>query len=258
MKRGVTFSLIISVLLIGGALFFRFKDSIPNQGLITAQNNLSDSYYKDLTEAFLNTASSTSISAEGDVVEATQPSLNTTDIVSRQLISDYITLEQNGQATESNLNTLASQYADSIKTIITPVQITLTDLKIVKDSSQSIKTYSNELGLIYNSYLGQLNIAHPITSADSTATQSLANQILSLYTETATKLKTMPVPIGLADLHLQLTNIILSDVTSSQAIANSELDPTAALAGLITFRNNATKEQNIMGKIQQLLIKYGV
>src|SRR4051812_38343494 len=101
MRFRVTLALCLSFALILGATVFHVRASKSGAPTIVPVDN-SREEMANAVEALGNDLNpDTSTPSE---------TLTTTDLVGRQLMSDYLSLAQSGQATEANIDTLANKY----------------------------------------------------------------------------------------------------------------------------------------------------
>lgn len=251
MKPGITLALLASVVLIGGAFWFRFTNTTPQVAIVAVQNEkLPESYYQNLLSDFLSPSASSS-------PQKTEP-LTTTDLVGRQLVLDYISLAQNGQSTDENLAALADQYVQSIPAIITSNKLILTDLAIVPNNKANFQLYSSQVEAAYTTYARNL-LGSYSTSATSVEGESTSlKKMGEVYDQAAADLKKLRVPADLASTHLALVNLYIENAVAMKALSQSTVDPTSSFAGLIAIKANAEKEQELLSQIQEVLTKNGI
>ncbi len=256
MRFRLTLALLLSLLLVVTASWSRFGTTkyVPSVATLE-QMQTNDEYYSD--ESFVgdflkpNTASAT-LPAE---------SLSNTELIGRQLILDYIGLATSGQVTETNIATIANKYLEIIPKINKTQQISRSDIEIVPDTKSNFQNYADQLLKIHKEYADNINRAY--TGANSLKTLNPALYAFTLvfnvsYIDAANKLKSLPVPISLADLHLQLINSYFSSATSMKAVSETEQDSTAAFAGLIILNENLDKEDIILSEIGNILTTNGI
>jgi hypothetical protein len=248
MKPGIIAALVVSLVLVGGAAWMREKGQPEASLAVVPTQKLSDSYYDELVSKYLGTSSSSPEERE---------SLTTTDLVGRQLISDYLNLAQNGQATDANVSALAAQYADSIPTIVSAQKIAPLDLHVVSNTQANFDAYSSAMTAIYNTYSSGILSAKGRGSPGS-AQDVPWGELEKVYTQTVESLKGLSVPAGIADDHAKLVNIYLEDAAACHALAISSSDPAASFAGLILWNNNAEKERQIISDMQNIVSRYGL
>ena len=254
MKPGIITAIVVSVVLIIGALWFRFSTTVstPNNLVALPADQLPDTYYEDVIAKFLEppaTPSSTISSEE---------KLSTTDLVARQMVLDYLGLAQNGQATPANLSALAMKYIDTIPNALTPRTLLVTDLHVVSNSAAAYTAYGDAFNTAYQNYSTKLAGAYVDTEVIGAASSKMAVSMAKTYTEMASILSKLSVPAALMQLHLSLINIYLANAASMNAITRAETDPASSFAGLILLKANASKEEEIVGNLRKSLATHGV
>src|SRR5262245_34471639 len=107
-KARLIFALILSVALIGGATWFRAAGTHAEKAKLAVVNS----------QDALEPLSDEEIAADYMTPRATSSTITTqlsdTDLVGRQLFSDYMGLVADGHATKENLDTLAAKYSENI------------------------------------------------------------------------------------------------------------------------------------------------
>ncbi len=247
-------ALVISVALIGGALWFRFVRIPPFSATLVSVSEI-EQFASE--EAFLNDF--VGASTAPSVTSTT--TLSNTDLIGRQLILDYVDLATSGQATEANINVLANQYVNSVPALSRATEISYADLKTVPDARNNFQNYADELIKIHRTYAEDISRAYAGKVNPNILNQAMYSFVLTFstaYTEAALKLKGLPVPTSLAPTHLRLVNSYLSSAAAMKAVSNAEQDSATALAGLITFNENLGKEDAILNEISQILNSNGI
>lgn len=250
MKPGIIMALATSLALVGWASWYRIV-SRPAAALLVSvpHQDVPQAYYDDLIQKYAGTSSSS---------PAEREDLTTTDLVSRQLISDYLALAQNGQATDANLTDLATRYAASIPTIITTKKIAPIDLHIVSNSQANYEAYSSQMTDIYNSYSSAILSVAPKSKLAASPADVPWDKLEKAYAQTADRLKELSVPASIADDHASLVNLYVEDAAACHALSLSSSDPASSFAGLILWNSNAEKEKELTSEMQNIVSQYGV
>ena len=236
-------ALLVSFAVVGWASWYRFVSSAPVSNLVAIQNHeMTQSYYDDLVAKFTD-ASASSSPAEADPT--------TTDLVSRQFISDYISLAQSGQVNADNLVVLGDKYADSLAHLTQASTITFKDLKIVENTPENLRDYMVKLSHIYQDHASTFtkNTDNSIASNLSKNDYGFMEKMAAAYTEQASGLKALPVPAALAQAHIKLVNANLLNAAAFEAASQVNKDPAVALAGIITVNQNAEAESLILNQM---------
>jgi len=246
-------ALSLSALLIGGATWQRVaretQDSVaPTLSAVTTA-----------TDAPADDASDTSGVAGTSTATSTEK-LTDTNLIARQLFADYLNLSSNGQATDANLNDLASQYADNISSLDKSPKITSNDLHVVPDTKANFQAYADAFTLIYAKYRTLESQAASGTTVTSTGTafNKVSSGLSTLYERQANELKAMKVPVSLAADHLALVNIYLGNAWGMQVMSAEGGDSATAFAGATIVNQNMTDEQDEISNVEKILTQNGI
>ncbi len=257
MRPGLVASLLISLVLVGGATWVRFspKDSV-SEGLTVVSSSGVSATQDDpsFLDKFLGTSSSEAPKS------VTNEPLTGSDILSRQLVSEYISLATNGGGTDAELQSLADKYISSIPSLTTSTIVDYIELKTVTNTKDNFQRYADLVTKIHRTYASSIQEAYAGTAIDSLGQKlySVTDQLSSIYTKTSTELKNTSVPYELAPAHLRLINLYLSNASSLKAISNTETDSATAFAGLLVVNKNAEEEATILGEITRILTANGI
>ena len=249
----IAFSL--SLFLVGGALWFRFVQIPPyhREELISLKSVDTDVFSdEEVFLADLIKASSTpQISAEP---------LTQTDLVSRQLFSDYIELSSGGNRSLGNIKALASKYAESILKNTEQNTVKVEQLIIVPNSEESLSVYGKIIMNLRNKNknLISLHYGNGVTDINSLAFQKFILEASELYQDAVNELLLTAVPAILADNHIALINNYLSSSRAMQALSKISSDPISAYTALNTQAKNTKEEDELLLKIQIALISNGI
>jgi hypothetical protein len=249
-------SIFIAVILIGGSLWFRFFNIGTQSSGLVAVTNPSANMQND-QENLVPTASTTaSVSAS-----TTPENLTQTDLIGRQMFMDYMSLAQNGQATPENITALANTYSDNIVGLSQPIQLKITDLKILDSSPANLQSYETNLSTLYIKY--QLLMRAQIkTGADFGVVGpdlvNFARNLSSLYQKEADEMKVWKVPQILAVDHLALIDSYLSSAHAYKQFSNVSTDPAGAFSAIATQKQRDADEQTALTNIDKILFSNGI
>lgn len=253
MRTRVTLALFISFLLVLGASWQRadkeksvFKVSaetpeINNNYQVPEPNSVSD------------------LSTEGDTDDS--ENLTTTDLVGRQLITDYINLATNGQISEENITALADKYADSIADIKTAPKVSALDINVVSNAKANFQKYDLITTEIERRRINKISsIGSDPTKVNSTdkSLEDAAKKISLAYETAAQELKNIEVPSSLLVLHTDLVNNYLSISSGMKSISDQSVDSALSFAGVISARNNIGGGERIVEDIIKVLLDNGI
>jgi hypothetical protein len=261
MRFRLSIALLLSIVLIGSALWFRLAQAEKPGTLTLVTDTTAD-----------NSASAASAVTDLDNTDATDlvpkastttppENLSTTDLISRSLLSDYIDLAANGEDTDDNLNTLANKYADQVPGLTTAKTLKASDIVTLDDSASNYQNYTNEFNKIHKAYADYLNSAKVQKKNITDLGPDLyfaARAFSTAYSVAADSLSKLPVPLSLASLHLELINTYYSSAAAMSAISKTENDSATAFAGLVTLSSNLKLEDELMIQIGETINNHGV
>jgi hypothetical protein len=244
MQKRVILSIVLSIVLIGGAVWTRPSNARnTNPELIGVYNEAGEMEIYDITDFLTsNTASTTP--------------LTKTDMVGRQLISDYLNLTTSGKATESNINSLINQHIESISHLNEKIVFDRSDLQTIEDSKANFQKYNDIVTKIEEERQTKVKSVYAKTTNVSTLnadTFFLTDSIGLAYETAAQKLMKVPTPLSLASIHTQLINNFLSTASGMRSISKVDEDPVATLSSMVTVNNNTKEERVLLGQIITIL-----
>lgn len=247
------FALVTSIILIVGALWFRIHSSQASNSNLVAIQDDGETTPSDLisSEEFL---------ALNATSTPTGP-LSTTDLVGRQLFSDYIGLVNNGQATEENLARLASSYAETLTNTSEVRSVTSAELKTVEDTVENLQAYASVVFSTrekYKKLVIEATKGKNISDPNNSGFASLMNRLSDLYKQSGEEFLTISVPISLSATHLTLVNNYFSSAEAMKTLSKSEEDPLSAYAALDTQSKNNTEEEETLQNLQKTLMANGI
>ena len=247
MRTGLVLSIVVSILIIGAAIWFRTSQTSrinPDLAVVESTSTPSGSSATSTIFGWIN---------ESPAAD----SINRTDLIGQQLIIDYVNLAASGQATSENVDSLANQYVSSMPGLIKTNQIGKSSLHVVDDSLNAFSSYSDSMTAILNDYQTRVQQFMPNGSTLNPAFYTGITEVGKIYSDTAESMEKIPVPGTLADLHMELINVYLSNSSVMSAIAQTESDPAKSFSGLALYQNNASQETNVLNEINQELKKHG-
>ncbi|MBX4195798.1 hypothetical protein KW796_02495 [Candidatus Parcubacteria bacterium] len=247
MRFRILLALSLSIVLIFGATWTR-RSTLSQPVLVSVESPASISG---------STPDSADLSYDESISRAKNDPLSTTDLVSRQLLLDYINLSSTGQATPDNLDSLASQYVEKISALSQTPKISLMDLNTVADSKASLTAYDKSVTAIETEKIETVNRAY-VKIADSADIYSLTEAIASAYKKASEKLKSIPVPASVAQKHAELINNYIATSAGMESITDTNGDSIAAFAGIAAINDAVGKEDQILNEIAAILMKNGI
>lgn len=250
MRLRLILALSVSVLLILGASWTRLVHKPASDNHLVAVEEPVQADNVPIAAA-PDTSSSSDISPE----PAAAP-LSDTDLVTRQLFSDYLSMAYKGQVTPDNVDALASTYANSIANLNRASQLSPVDLNIVPDSKTVLASYNAKLGDIYGKYQTLLGAEFDSSAGLDTANPKLSafgKRVSTLYKAEAQELTSMPVPQSMLKNHLALVNNYMRNVTDYSSFASASTNPVDTMASISIAQNNLAEENTLITNIQNIL-----
>lgn len=249
-RSRVLLSLGISILLIGTVSWYRFNTDNPTQAELE--------YVESVTggDKWPNILADTSIASTTKTVDLTN-----SDIIGRSLLAEYINTTINtGSNDQNSLDNLVSNYIETIPTLITIDKVSIGDLKVVPVSKPSLEKYYSEMGNAYSTYVNNLASVYSSRKPSGNMETRIDFAVYSypIYEKWVSQIKNVSVPSILADKHVELVNIGLSNMESTKALQNSDKDAAKAFAGMVKLGENFDKEQAVIQDIQRILTSNGL
>jgi hypothetical protein len=253
MRTRVTLALFISLLLVLGASWQRAgkEKAVFKISAETAEINANYQVAEPNSVADLGT---------GEMKEG-EDSLTTTDLVGRQLISDYLNLAANGQVSEEDILSLADKYADSIADIKAAPKVTSLDISVVSNSKTNFQKYDLITTEIEKKRIKSMDSVSGNISQINTSDESLnavAAKISLAYKVAAEELKNIEVPSSLLQLHINLVNNYLSISSGVESILEGQNDTAISFAGIVSARDSLASGERIIEDIVKVLVENGL
>ena len=248
MRAKILSALFLSLIMIGAAFWSRFFDNKPAAGLATVS---SPSITPMNDEAFLS----------ANFTDSSSTPLSTTDMLSRQLFSDYADLKSKGETSSENLNYLAERYAEGIMNIrpaaskVTAIE----QLTIIPDSAENTFNYGKSMIAARSKYAA---LAKEESEGAGDLNQEGFGDFITragnLYLASANELLKIKVPASLARNHLEIINDYFQTAEAMRTIAESSDDPVKIYAAIQTQIRNAKKEDELFLNIQIAMSAGGI
>lgn len=244
----------ISVALIGGAIWFRFVRTNPSSAHIVSVPEIKQFSSEDTSlEDFFNT--------DAQLSTASTTPLSQTDLVARQLFSDYIGLTSKGKPSSEELNALAGKYAESILGTTPPARVEENQIVILPNSMENLSRYGQSVAAIRDKYKNLIERQYresDISNINSPAFKTFISAAGKLYRASANEFLVVGVPASLAENHKALVNNYFGSALAMEALANVTADPVSAYAAMNTQAKNTAEETNLLLNIQMTMIANGI
>lgn len=181
--------------------------------------------------------------------------LTLTDTFGRNFLTNFITLQQAGAATDKTSvqnaidQTLQNTFdnASSLKTYEMKDVVISNDITTIK-----LKNYGNIIGgalINYSTNTNAPSIADEALSTDNLDSLSKIDPIISSYKKIIDVMKSTPVPISIAQYHLNILNAINTLLYSAQGLRNIQTDP---MQGMIALGVYSSAQDLMMSGMQNI------
>ncbi len=247
----------ISVALVSGAMWFRFVRIPPYSAQLVSVETIGQS---PTEEDFLEDLSKT----DTPLYATSTATLAQTDIIGRQLFSDFMALKSQGQATPENIKTLAGRYAEELKNFeISIPKVNPDQIIVLPDSTANLAAYGNTMTSIRNKYKNFVaaqveNSGGDIKDTTSEAFATFMGAVGKLYQAATNELLLVGVPATLASNHRDLINNYLESAEVMASISNTSQDPVRAYAALNIYAQHTDKEADLFLNIQKVMMANGI
>jgi hypothetical protein len=240
MRFRIALALSISVVFIGVATWLRLSEIKPEIPTIFSVNQPNTE--ADGLEMILNNLTERTPTISG--AASTSEIVTSTDIVTRNLLLNYIDASVNGDGVVSatTLEEVANHQTDEIINFHVFQRVGIQDIQIISDNADNAKDYANKFSKIYSKYTWEMNLV-----TDN------AESLASLYENISTDLKRLPVPISVSNLHLELVNNQASTAAAVRSMGGINTDPIKAIAGMAALKENIPREKFILAEIDRIL-----
>ncbi len=254
MRFRLALALSVSIILIGFASWTRLTPAKTIPSLVAIEQvATTEEDYQEILNDFLEPKTATSTPSNVP--------LSNTDLLGRELIMDYINLAKSGQATDETVIALAENHVGNLPALNNVSRLSYSDIKAVTNTKANFQNYANEITKIHKAYAQSINsvgAGENNLNNLNPALYSFAGMLSSVYNDTASKLKNLPVPTSLAQTHLQLINTYLASAAAMKALSETEKDSATAFAGLVMVNDNLQKEERLLNEISLILTSNGI
>jgi hypothetical protein len=187
--------------------------------------------------------------------------LNETDILAQQLFSISSAINQSDQSNTGTLTNVGADIGSSIKFKQASNRYSLKDIKTIKTTASSLRTYYNSVTTIVERYQSEIpatDILVPaLENGDFSEISRLAETAKS-YVAFSKALQAISAPIGVAEQHLALINGFYGMADSFQYILEIEDNGVNALAGIAIYKNYANRVNQAIVDLTSYFINYGI
>ncbi len=254
MRTRVTLALFISFLLVLGASWQR-ADKEKSVIKISAETPTNIDTYQNLEPASTSDLSAT------DDKNKNGEGLTTTDLIGRQLMSEYISLATSGQISEAELVKLGDKYADSIAEIKTAPRISSLDINVVSNTKANFQKYdliTTQIERRRIKSVGSIDEKMMQVSSSDESLDETVRKISLSYKNAAEELKNIDVPASLLQLHTNLVNNYLSISSGMEYIDEKNADSAISFAGIVSAKNSLASGERIIEDIIKVLVANGL
>lgn len=253
MRVKIVIAILFFVSIIGIASWYRYSNNTEALPILVAESGPTiTTDYKNILENYIRQRSATSTQ---------EVALSGTDLISHQLIVDYVKLATSGNATSESIDALAEQYVEKVPYLNNVAEISLKEIETVPALKINYQNYANNLIKIEKTYKETIASAYTDTKSLSVPGPELYNFSRvsgTAFEKAASDLIKLEVPVPLADLHRQLINIYRNNAAALLSISNTEQDAASSFAGIIVLNNNLDKAEKVLLEIIKIMNENGI
>jgi len=248
-------ALLVSVALIGGATWIRLSPIDPSPAQITSAPKIERSSSGNLEDL---------ADADPSFSTTSASQLAPTDLIGRQLFTDYLALRTQGKTTPDDISALANKYAEDIKNSDLSIpKVAQNQITILPDSAEQLALYGNAMASIRTKYKNlvatQVEVSGSnITDIGSRTFSTFMGAVSKLYQSSANELLALEVPASLAENHLNLINNYLESTEVMTLLSNISKDPIQAYAAINIYAQHTEKEAELFLYIQKVMMANGI
>lgn len=255
MKRSpkIILSIIIAVLFVGGAILSVFKQAQNThsaQGTLSATN---DGWIAPVEVSSANASSTSLIDT------------NLTTILSKQVFSNFMVLNQSGNLNDQTINDLTDQLSSQIiEKAPTAKVYTVADLHIIPNpTKEDIKQYGNDFFVLrknsQNAYIRDVTAQDsPLLDTSENGTIGVYVLVGKIYEKMSVDLLKLSVPKELTNLHLKIINNYSGSGYSLKQLDQLNTDPVAAVSGLNIYKTNSEQEDLLLEQMASYFVENGI
>lgn len=194
------------------------------------------------------------------ITDTSDENLNETDQLARQLITLTAALGSSPDVDDSTLKEIATQIGQNVHIKTIHDQYSIKDVTTVPTTIPNLTSYYNKMKAI-------IAKQKPVADIDAIAT-ALQNEDLSIlddltestkiYTQLATTLRSVPVPVGLVASHIQIMNSFSGIAQSFEYMQQLQDNSIVSLVGVATYRTYSSRLTLAINDMSDYLQKYGI
>jgi hypothetical protein len=243
----VGLAVLVAIVLVGGAVWIRtdsgrrFSDALV--GVDGGTVVRSDPRFDPLRP---------NLSGEG------AENLTKTDLISRELLSDYMNLAMMEEDNAGNLSQLLENYISSVPELTDAPQVESTDIKVVADNKAAFVAYDEKAYQIDQERASAISRAYGAGDTSDEEAHNVAGDIALAYKTAAEKMLLVQTPESLAVAHWKLINNYLATSHALSSVAALDEDSVGALAGMVSVQESLATERKIVNEIVAILTKNGI
>lgn len=189
---------------------------------------------------------------------------NLTDILSRKTFAGIVGLKQNGALDQQSVQNFSEKVFSQAVVIDIPPRYTLAQITIIDANDKAhIKTYAETLKNISQKYLdatsaNELSIVAAALNKNDAKELEKLTPIIASHNAMNKELRAVPVPKGLAVLHLSLVNTYAGAVVALENMAAIVDDPVRGLIGLGQYDKIGELLPQIGKDMRRYFLSFGV
>lgn len=180
--------------------------------------------------------------------------LTATDLLGRAFLTKYGELQQSGLSNDSKSveSVVAQVTAESLARLPTPKTFSAADIKLSASSTTALAAYSKAVLMAFQLYMPKTNemeIANQAFADNDMSQLKNIDPIIANYKKMIAELTAVPVPVPLAQYHINLLDGIAMALYNAESFRHADTDPVRGLAAvsleLVALQNIATAVASI-------------
>lgn len=186
---------------------------------------------------------------------------NETDAIAQKLFSITTALSQNDTVDDKTLQSIANQLGSSVNVSSISNKYSLKDIHTVPTTAKTLTAYYNSVSTIVGKTAPGEQDVPVIVQAAETGDYSQLSLLIPTgitYTALAKQLSGIPVPIGVAQYHLDIINGFAGMATSFTYLQQMQDNSTQALVGVALYKVYSARGAAAFANLHIYLVKYGI
>ncbi|MES2224777.1 MAG: hypothetical protein V4478_02200 [Patescibacteria group bacterium] len=187
--------------------------------------------------------------------------LDQTDQIARSLFSLSTAVGDSDRADSGAIQSAAANIGASVDIDTIYPHYSYKNLKTVKTTAQSLRTYQKQLDTILSSYdpdMADINVIVSALQTGDFSNVSQLNETAATYRVFAGKIAALSVPVGLASFQLDIMNGFYGMADSFTYLTKIEDNALGGLSGIAAYRKYDLELETALLNMRAYLVQYGI